>query len=52
LEGIGRKLSMNTIAAYLEVVGEITNILIRYILSEQRDFIPAPPEQEPTTGLS
>jgi hypothetical protein len=52
LEGIGRKLSMNTIAACLEVVREITNILIHDILSVQRDLIPAPPEHEPTTGFA
>jgi hypothetical protein len=43
---------MNTIAAYLEVEREITNILIHEILSVQRDLIQAPPEDEPTTGLS
>jgi len=52
LEGIGGKLSMNTIAAYLEVVREITNTLIHDILSIQRDLIPVPPEYDPTTGLS
>ena len=51
MEGIGRKLNMNTTAAYLEVGREIAKILIQDILSIQRDSISAPPEDEPTAGL-
>jgi len=43
---------MNTIAAFLEVVREITNILIHDISPAQRDLIPARPEHEPITGLA
>jgi hypothetical protein len=51
LEVISRKLSMNTIAAYLEVGRGIAKILIHDILSIKRDSIPAPPEDKPIAGL-
>jgi hypothetical protein len=51
LEEIGRKLSMNTIAAYLEGGRKIAKILIYDILSIQMDLIPVPSEDEPNAGL-